>query len=150
MISLRDILKENSNDRERFEFWRDLNLQKLSVSGNKCEVCNGTSEIKVHLKTRRISEYCDTNDLVLLCEPCHKKFHQALRINNTTSWMYSTVEIVSLIKKYRDSGFRVTEELAKDLLNKSLEKCFKYNCSRKSLEFLAKDVEDIYRKMKKI
>jgi len=45
-----------------------------------CELCNSNGELNVHHKTydHRGEEYLFLEDLIVLCQPCHAKFHDRL------------------------------------------------------------------------
>jgi hypothetical protein len=53
----------------------------LRISGNKCQVCNGSEHLNVHH-----SQYCNlgderhNRDVIVLCHPCHELFHKNRRL----------------------------------------------------------------------
>ena len=56
--------------------WDNTRKKKLKEAGYKCQLCSKTdAELHVHHNTyERIGDE-DMNDLIVLCESCHKKFH---------------------------------------------------------------------------
>lgn len=57
------------------EEWFETRTKKLRRAGYRCQLCNAGGLLNVHHRTyeRRGFEY-DT-DLIVLCHPCHAKFH---------------------------------------------------------------------------
>lgn len=59
--------------------WREMRKRALKSSGYKCQLCNNFDKtLDVHHRTyeRRGEEYI--KDLIVLCRPCHSKFHKKL------------------------------------------------------------------------
>ena len=56
--------------------WDNTRKKKLKEAGYKCQLCSKTgAELHVHHNSyERIGDE-DMNDLIVLCEDCHKKFH---------------------------------------------------------------------------
>lgn len=59
----------------RSSHWQTIRELKLAKGKNECEVCGSNSQLQMHHKTykRRGKELPE--DLVILCKPCHQKFH---------------------------------------------------------------------------
>lgn len=64
-------------------YWEGIRQYKLKEAEYKCELCGKSGTLNVHHKTydrhgmehiRKIAE----KDLIVLCEDCHKKFHEKL------------------------------------------------------------------------
>lgn len=60
------------------EEWMGTRNQKLRSAGYRCQLCNAGGLLNVHHRTyeRRGCEYL--RDLIVLCHPCHAKFHDKL------------------------------------------------------------------------
>jgi hypothetical protein len=58
--------------------WKVISEKKKRQAGYKCELCNATGFIAVHHKTyeHKGIEMDNLKDLVVLCDDCHKKFHE--------------------------------------------------------------------------
>ena len=60
------------------EYWNTLRKLVLKKAKYKCKLCNNTQEkLNVHHKTyeHRGEEWKYQDDLIVLCQSCHKKFH---------------------------------------------------------------------------
>lgn len=57
------------------EHWKRKRKAALHAALHRCQLCNGKGPLNVHHRTyeRRGEEL--PNDLIALCEPCHRKFH---------------------------------------------------------------------------
>lgn len=56
--------------------WDNTRKKKLKEAGYKCQLCSKTdAELHVHHNTYERIGNEDMNDLIVLCESCHKKFH---------------------------------------------------------------------------
>ena len=68
--------KQNYKQYLETEHWKSIRESKLKETGYKCQLCSKT-DIKLHVHHNtyeRIGDE-DMNDLIVLCESCHKKFH---------------------------------------------------------------------------
>lgn len=64
--------KEYINSQE----WREKAKKIRKRDGNVCRLCNSKDkELHVHHSTYDRLGCEDDNDLITLCAPCHKKFH---------------------------------------------------------------------------
>ena len=67
--------------------WKGVRRRALKLSGYRCGVCNSNKDIlNVHHKTyerrgQELDGYNIKNDLIVLCEFCHGKFHDKLKEN---------------------------------------------------------------------
>lgn len=55
--------------------WRGLRAVVIAMRGYKCERCPGTKPLEVHHITYDRIYNEDTDDLEVLCKPCHDKEH---------------------------------------------------------------------------
>lgn len=64
--------------------WRDLRAKVFSDAGNKCESCGTQSSLHGHHMIYRtpLTE-CTPEDIMCLCEGCHKMLHENLRIKRS-------------------------------------------------------------------
>jgi hypothetical protein len=62
------------------DHWQEMRAEALKRAGNRCQVCNFPDKLHVHHRTyaRRGHELLD--DLTVLCERCHKLFHDNGRL----------------------------------------------------------------------
>ncbi len=56
--------------------WQHFRVEALKAAQYKCQLCNENKEqLDVHHRDY-INRGCETfNDVIVLCDPCHKKFH---------------------------------------------------------------------------
>ena len=60
------------------KYWKIIQKYKLYTVGYQCQLCNSKKQtLHIHHKTyeHRGSEYLFLNDLIVLCEKCHQKYH---------------------------------------------------------------------------
>lgn len=59
-------------------YWKAVSAEKRRKAKYRCELCNNTGLLNVHHKTYEHHGYEKDylNDLIVLCEDCHKKFHE--------------------------------------------------------------------------
>ena len=64
-------------------YWKAIRQYKLDKANNKCALCNSKKRLNVHHKTydrhgtEHLPEVAD-EDLIVLCQDCHAKFHDKL------------------------------------------------------------------------
>lgn len=58
-------------------YWKIVSNYKKKISDNKCQLCNSKKYLNTHHNNykNKGKEYKKLNDLVILCNKCHKKFH---------------------------------------------------------------------------
>jgi len=58
-------------------YWKAITEKKRKQAGFKCQMCGNGGMLSVHHRTYDIhgSELYNMNDLIVLCDSCHKKFH---------------------------------------------------------------------------
>lgn len=66
-------------------YWKTISAYKKYISNYKCAICGSKNHIATHHKTyeRHGEEHLSTvinNDLIVLCQDCHSKFHDKLPI----------------------------------------------------------------------
>lgn len=86
-INIREILSRNDtspspyNEQLKDPRWKAFRQFIFSVRGCKCEMCGYAKNLQVHhpkyIKGRKAWEYT-CNDVVVLCDKCHKKVHGLL------------------------------------------------------------------------
>ena len=72
-----------SNDYQAFlasMYWEQLRAAVIEARGSRCELCAFTRSIQVHHKTyeHHFEEHLHLEDLIVLCDGCHTKFHNKL------------------------------------------------------------------------
>lgn len=55
--------------------WQERRLRVLARGDNECERCRSQVDLAVHHKTYKNIGNEKQNDLIILCEVCHTKFH---------------------------------------------------------------------------
>ena len=61
-------------------YWQTVRGKVIYDRGGACELCNSQDSLNVHHRTYKYrgEEYKHLDTLVLLCQPCHAKFHDKL------------------------------------------------------------------------
>lgn len=78
-----EINKLSYSDFLKTEYWKGIRHYKLYNANYKCALCNSKEKLNVHHKTyehhglEHIKKYAD-EDLIVLCNDCHEKFHDKL------------------------------------------------------------------------
>lgn len=57
------------------EIWKTIKRLKLEVDNYKCSYCNSIHNLQIHHKTYKNLYNESLNDLITLCDKCHKKEH---------------------------------------------------------------------------
>lgn len=59
-------------------YWKAIAYEKKKKANFRCELCNKKGLLNVHHKTyeRHGYEFYNLKDLIVLCDDCHKKFHE--------------------------------------------------------------------------
>jgi len=58
------------------EEWRELSLLTRKRDGYRCKQCGATSNLNVHHLHYNTLYHETLEDLVTVCQPCHKEIHQ--------------------------------------------------------------------------
>ena len=68
--------KQQYHDYLQSEQWKTIARKKREEADNRCQLCNnGSITLHVHHRTYDNIYHEKMNDLIVLCENCHKKFH---------------------------------------------------------------------------
>jgi hypothetical protein len=61
-------------------YWHMIREAVIEVRGARCELCASERSIQVHHKTyeHHFQEHLHLQDLIILCDECHAKFHDKL------------------------------------------------------------------------
>lgn len=57
------------------EGWKVRRQWKLEAAGDRCQLCDATHHLQVHHRTYERLGNERISDLIVLCEGCHRKFH---------------------------------------------------------------------------
>lgn len=79
---IQSMITEHVSDMSYYDYlmtpqWKAISEKKRKQAGFKCQLCNGNGKLSVHHKTykNKGTEMYNMNDLIVLCDDCHKKFH---------------------------------------------------------------------------
>lgn len=74
-----DVIKSNLSytDFLKTPYWEAISYKKKQLAGFRCELCNNNGYLNVHHRTYKYHGYelYHMDDLIVLCNDCHKKFH---------------------------------------------------------------------------
>lgn len=58
-------------------FWKKARTNALTEAGHRCRLCNTLDDLRVHHRIYENRGWEDRHpeDLTVLCDPCHKKYH---------------------------------------------------------------------------
>lgn len=131
-------------------------IKKLRKKSNKCFICGSTEEIVPHhirQVKQETDDYFDENNLVLLCDYHHRRYHrQYHNVNAKTFCEFLRENILNPIKINKSQGddvnFRLDKELKISklkriikLLNKTRTKVVKISVNGKLYD-ISKVIED--------
>lgn len=73
--------KENYYDFLQSDYWRYVRKLKLKQCGKKCQICGSKKDLSVHHNSyaHHGQEHKYLEDLVVLCNECHKMFHHKVK-----------------------------------------------------------------------
>ena len=73
--------KENYYDFLQSDYWRYVRKLKLKQCGKKCQICGSKKDLSVHHNSyaHHGQEHKHLEDLVVLCNECHKMFHHKVK-----------------------------------------------------------------------
>lgn len=62
-------------------YWKVISEYKKEISNKKCQLCNSEEFLNTHHNNykNRGKEYKNLNDLIVLCNKCHSKFHTEVK-----------------------------------------------------------------------
>lgn len=61
--------------------WKARSDAAKARAGYRCQLCNSTAKIETHHRTYERLGHEDDADLIVLCDDCHKRFHNKLEKN---------------------------------------------------------------------
>jgi 5-methylcytosine-specific restriction endonuclease McrA len=63
-------------------YWNQIRKEMVKEADHKCQLCNNNSILHVHHKTYENHgyEHEHLEDLIVLCEGCHRKFHDKEKV----------------------------------------------------------------------
>lgn len=64
----------------RTEHWRATSKAAKERASNRCQLCNNPGRLEVHHRTYARRGCEDLMDLLVLCDACHGKFHDELKL----------------------------------------------------------------------
>ena len=82
------------NYREYIEsdIWEKKRQERLDLAGERCELCNRSSNLDVHHRTyERFGGDEKMSDLIVLCRTCHSNFHDRLSRSVKEHYGYSAM-----------------------------------------------------------
>ena len=62
--------------------WKRLKVLKLESTGFKCQICNSKKQLQAHHNTYERFGREKLEDLVILCDSCHRLFHDHFETND--------------------------------------------------------------------
>ena len=74
-IPIGSFVCDNYNEYLNSNHWKNIRKIKIEESGCKCQLCGSYKNLNVHHNNYDNLFMEDMNDLIVLCESCHKKFH---------------------------------------------------------------------------
>lgn len=60
------------------DHWKKTRKKALKRAKNRCQLCNKKSKLQVHHRTYKNKGKEKNEDLIVLCNDCHAKFHDKL------------------------------------------------------------------------
>lgn len=55
--------------------WKEIRNKRVKMDGYKCQVCGSSSNLEVHHLTYEHKYHENMDDLITLCDKCHRKVH---------------------------------------------------------------------------
>ena len=106
-------------------FWKLMGtVRKLKNKENKCFVCGSTEDIVPHhirKVKQEIEDYYSEDNLVLLCDECHHRYHrQYPDVNSKTFCEFMRKNLRNPPKQYK-TDFKITDKLKTSKLKKILK-----------------------------
>ena len=69
--------------------WQKKRLEAMEYADFRCQLCNASDkQLHVHHRTYDAFKNEPPNDLVVLCEECHDRFHNTDRAEKATAAVY--------------------------------------------------------------
>ena len=76
--------------------WQDIRRRVLDFWDYKCATCSAEHNLHIHHRTYVRVGMENLNDLIVLCERCHGKFHETVGRNQGPSGPQGVREIAAL------------------------------------------------------
>lgn len=90
--------------------WAKVRKLAIKRSGNKCQLCSSKGKLNVHHNNyKNLGKELPT-DLIVLCETCHKKFHNKNITITFTDVPYSK-EIGNIIERLKNTSDETTTKI---------------------------------------
>lgn len=66
----------------RSPHWQQVRRAAIDRAGYRCQICNNPHRLQVHHRTYERKGHELPEDLIVLCDRCHAKFHEGGRMPN--------------------------------------------------------------------
>lgn len=87
--------------------WEALRQRAFEKYGRRCQCCGQTWNLTVHHLRYRSLINARTRDLMILCWPCHKEFHEAKKMKECPRIKNTIANTVKLINWKRSTVVRL-------------------------------------------
>lgn len=74
--------------------WKEIRNRKMKRAKYRCQLCSKHDKLNVHHTTYENRGNENDGDLIVLCEDCHKLYHEKGKIKEETA-IYSTMEAIN-------------------------------------------------------
>jgi len=112
-------LEPSYQDYMRSEDWKERAEEFKDKAGNKCSLCGSIEKIQVHHKHYRSLGFEKEEDIIVVCDTCHKKFHNIMaKEKKGKLWGLKD-------KKYTSEEENQIDELRRNIMNKVKVKNYK-------------------------
>ncbi len=80
-------------------YWKAIAAHTRYKAGYRCQLCNNGSNLVTHHRNYGIHgrEHVQMNELIVLCNNCHQKFHAIERIANSRSGNATDIAFISVL-----------------------------------------------------
>lgn len=93
------------------DHWAALRKEKKRLAGRNCQVCK-SSDIRTvvhHIRYRDLYD-CGTDDLLVMCQPCHNSFHHIVKGKRLKVEDFDLCAITSLLSQFKKTDEHVERE----------------------------------------
>ena len=84
--------------------WKERSKALRKKLGNHCVLCHRTGKTHVHHNTYVRLGHERAEDLTLLCENCHKLFHQFYEYAGNVGYFIPKPELINLLRKLKNKN----------------------------------------------
>jgi 5-methylcytosine-specific restriction endonuclease McrA len=86
--------------------WQRVRALALETAGHACELCASTEALQVHHRTYERLGFEQPDDVITLCDDCHRDHHRALvlRAIRATERAPLAVSVSDVLDKIRGGG----------------------------------------------